>query len=85
MVNSGITWKHPDICRLKFEADGKNWRYDTDGHFMNANGYDNYGNRIYVTDPNIQRVQKDYIESYYVILNALYNATTNHFAQQMVY
>lgn len=52
---------------------------------MNANGCDNYGNKIYVTDPNIQRVDKNASGSYYVTIDELYNATVNHFAQQMAY
>ena len=84
MVNNGVTWKHPVICRLKFSKGGS-WKYSTDGHFMNANGYDNYGNKIYVTDPNIQRVDKNASGSYYVSIDELYNATVNHFAQQMAY
>ena len=52
---------------------------------MNATGYDNYGNLIYVTDPNIQNVIKNHSGSYWVSIAELYNATTNHFAQQMAY
>lgn len=84
MVNHGITWKQPVICRLCFEKGGS-WIYTTAGHFMNANGYDNYGNLIYVTDPNVQRVNSNLSGSYYVTIDELYNATANHFAQQMAY
>jgi len=50
---------------------------------MNANGYKDYGEYIYVTDPNIKRVDPSSNGSYYVHVNSLYYATHNHFAQEM--
>lgn len=84
MVNHGITYRRPVICRLKFSTGG-NWQYGTSGHFMNANGYRKYGSEIYVTDPNIKRIDKNASGGYYVTITELYNATHNHPARQMAY
>lgn len=73
---------HPIMCRLKFSKGG-DWAYSTNGHFMNANGYKDYGEYIYVTDPNIKRVNSSASGSYYVHVNSIYHGTHDHFAQEM--
>ncbi|WP_312355723.1 C39 family peptidase [Aminipila sp.] len=81
-INYSCNIGNPIMCRLKFSKGG-DWAYSTSGHYMNANGYKDYGGYIYVTDPNIKRVDPSSNGSYYVHVNSLYYATHNHFAQEM--
>lgn len=84
MVENDVRNGLPVMCRLKFSRGGS-WQYTTAGHFMNANGYTNYGAEICVTDPNIKRVDSSASGAYWVTIQELYLATHNHFAQEMAY
>ena len=63
----------------------RDWRYSTNGHYMNANGYTNYGQRICVTDPYIKWIDASEPGSYWVTSRELYDATHSHFAQEMAF
>lgn len=82
IVNYCVEKNLPAICRLRFEKGG-NWAYRTNGHYLNANGYIEYGEEILLTDPNIKRVNSSSTGSYYVTINELYKATQNHPQKQM--
>lgn len=84
MVEYGVDNKKPTMCRLKFSKGG-NWRYSTPGHFLNANGYSDDGNEIAITDPYIKWVDSSAGGSYWVTLDELYQATDDHFADEMAY
>lgn len=71
--------KAPPVLRLKF-SQGGSWRYSTNGHFMNASGINDGGSRIRVTDPFIGWIDPSSTGSYYVTMDELHLATTNHFA-----
>lgn len=84
MVEYAVEHKTPVVCRLRFERTGS-WKYETRGHFLNANGYNSYGDEILLTDPNIKNVRPSAGGSYWVTLQELYDATNDHFAQEMAY
>ncbi|WP_312044741.1 C39 family peptidase [Anaerotignum sp.] len=84
MVEYAVDHGTPVVCRLKFKKTGS-WEYKTNGHFLNANGYNSYGDEILLTDPYIKRVKPSAGGSYWVSLSDLYRATNDHFAQEMAY
>lgn len=84
IIEYGVLNGLPPVCRLKFDQGG-NWPYTTNGHFMNASGYRNYGGEIRVADPNMPRIDPTNSGVYLVTVNELYLATHNHFAQEMAY
>ncbi|MCQ4935561.1 MULTISPECIES: C39 family peptidase [Anaerotignum] len=84
MVEYAVDHETPVVCRLRFKRTGS-WEYKTNGHFLNANGFNSYGDEILLTDPNIKNVRPSAGGSYWVTLNELYNATNDHFAQEMAY
>ncbi len=50
-----------------------------------VNGYNSNEDEILLTDPNIKNVKPSAGGSYWVTLTELYNATNDHFAQEMAY
>ncbi|MDR2043335.1 MAG: C39 family peptidase [Clostridium sp.] len=87
MVYNAVLHSAPAICRVAFSAsfpDGS-WKYSTNGHYMNANGYSGYGAEILVTDPNIINVDPNETGYCWVTLTELHAATQNHFAKEMAY
>lgn len=84
MVEYGVDYGQPVIGRLKFSKGGS-WDYSTNGHFLNANGYTTDGEEIVLTDPNIKRVNPSAGGNYWVTLDELYQATDDHFADEMAY
>jgi len=84
MVEYGVDNYMPVICRLKFSRGGS-WKYTTGGHFLNAHGYNSYGDEIVLTDPYIQWIDSSAGGSYWVSLTELHTATQSHFAQEMAF
>lgn len=83
-VNYAVANHMPNICRLRFTANGW-WEYSTDGHYLNTGGWTDYGEYIYLTDPNIKNVISGHSGRYYTHVNELYFATQNHPRKQIAY
>lgn len=83
-VNYAVANRMPNICRLRFTANGW-WEYSTKVHYLNTGGWTDYGAYIYLTDPNIKNVIPGHSGRYYTHVNELYFATQNHPRKQIAY
>lgn len=89
--NAIYTYNTPPIGRISFKKGG-NWRYTTNGHFLNVSGYDytyqDYDLKeceIRVTDPFIQWVDKSSNGYYWVMLTEFHQATIGSRSQEFAY
>ncbi|RKI40713.1 hypothetical protein D7V86_16925 [bacterium D16-51] len=72
----------PVIARLKFDKGG-DWEHETRGHYLNIAGYTTGMKKVYLTDPNITRVDPKAAGTYMVSFNSLHAAIKAHWTHHI--